>query len=92
MTALRSLALVFFLMAGYGLGADKHGPMLMSLGMVAFILWAETVFKRQDAEHEKYVRIKRSLLLTSEHMMELHGCEASAPCVYNPATGMQVAD
>ncbi len=92
MTSLRILALVFFLMAGYGIGAGKYAYGAMAAGMVIFVLWGESVFKRQDAEHEKYVRIKQSLLLTSEHMMELHGCEASAPCIYNPSSGMQVAD
>jgi hypothetical protein len=92
MTSLRLLTLVFLMMAVYGYGANKHGPMVMSLGMAIFTLYGERKMRRQDSEHEKYVRIKQTLILTSEHMLDLHGCEASAVCIYNPSVGMQVAD
>lgn len=92
MNPLHALTLVFLMMGGYGLGTNKLLPTVMSFGMVGLMFYAGRVFKRQDAEHEKFVRIRQSLLLTSEHMLELHGCEAGAPCIYNPSVGMQVAD
>jgi hypothetical protein len=86
------LAVVFLMMFGYGLATVKTLATAMCLGMALFTIYGGRKFAQQDAEHDRMQRIKQNFLLTSEHMMELHGCEASQSCAYNPGTGLQVSD
>lgn len=88
----RSLALVFLLLAGYGFGIGKPFGAGIALSMVVFMCVAERRFIRQDIEWEKVQAVKRNLILASEHMLSFHECEATVPCAYYPQDGMQVAD
>ena len=92
MNPLRTLALVFLLMAAYGMGMHKYAPAVICLGMVGFVLYGDKKFKHQDAVWEKEQAVKRSLTMASERMLALYECEASVPCVHNPMHDMQVAD
>lgn len=92
MNICRALALVFLLMGGYGCGVGKTLPTVMAFGMAGLMLYADRKFTKQDVEFEKYDRIRRSLILTTETMLDLHECESHALVVYNPSAGLQVAD
>lgn len=87
MKVTRILALIFLLLAGYGLGVNKPVPTVLSIGMIALMIYAEKKFSKQDAEWEKDQRIKQQFILASETMLGLHQCETSVIIA-----GMQVHD
>lgn len=93
MNPARILALVFFLMVGYGLGVGgKLLPTMIAFGGMVLMVYGDRVFKRQDAAWDKADRAKQSLILASEHMLKFHECEVTMPGIYFPQDDLQVAD
>lgn len=93
MNPARILALIFFLMVGYGIGVGgKVLPTMLSFGAMVLMVAGDRVFKRQDAAWDKMERARQSMILASEHMLRFHECEVTMPGMYFPQDGLQVAD
>lgn len=86
------MLLVFLTLAAYGLGIGQPILAVICGAIMLLIVYAERRFNQQDAEWDKIQRAKQNLTLASESMIAVYDCEAAAPCVPNPAVGLQVDD
>ena len=73
---MKYLALVFVVMALYGLFTNHYGGALMSAGMAVFVVWASRSYERQD---QAYLRDPRNAKAPpeTEQMLDKHDCEGS---------------